>query len=63
MTTLTRPEGTDPRDLDLTRRGLAALLAAGYAAFATDGSARLQAWYRTHRRAAGQGIDFTQAST
>lgn len=39
MHTLTRPEGTDPRDLDLSRRGLAALLAAGYAAFASGAEA------------------------
>ena len=39
MSTLTRPEGTEPGDLDLTRRGLASLLAAGYAAFSTGADA------------------------
>ena len=39
VTTLTRPEGTDPRDLDVSRRGFAALVAAGYAAFATGADA------------------------
>jgi len=39
MNTLTRPEGTEPRDLDMTRRGLTAMLAAGYAAFASGADA------------------------
>ena len=39
MPTLTRPEGTAPGDLDLSRRGLAALLAAGYAAFSSGANA------------------------
>jgi carboxymethylenebutenolidase len=36
---LTRPEGTLPQDLHLSRRGLAGLLAAGYAAFAVSAEA------------------------
>lgn len=39
MTVLTRPEGTLPEDLHITRRGLTALLAAGYAAAATGADA------------------------
>ena len=39
MTVLTRPEGTLPEDLHLTRRSLAALLAAGYAAAAVSADA------------------------
>ena len=39
MTVLTRPEGTDPADLHLTRRSFAALVAAGYAAAAAAASA------------------------
>ncbi len=37
--TLTRPDGTEPRDLDVSRRSFAALVAAGYAAFATAAEA------------------------
>ena len=39
MTVLTRPEGTLPEDLHFTRRSLAALLAAGYAAAAVSAEA------------------------
>jgi carboxymethylenebutenolidase len=39
MLTLTRPEGTRPGDLDLTRRGVAAAFFAGYAASALSASA------------------------
>ena len=36
---LTRPEGGEPQDLHLSRRGLAALLSAGYAAYAVSATA------------------------
>ena len=36
---LTRPEGSDPRDLHLSRRGLAGLFATGYAAYALSADA------------------------
>lgn len=39
MTVLTRPEGTLPEDLHITRRSLAALIAAGYAAAAVSADA------------------------
>ena len=39
MTTLTRPEGTTPEDLHVTRRGFSALVAAGYAAIAAGADA------------------------
>lgn len=39
MTVLTRPEGTLPEDLHISRRGLTALLAAGYAAAAVHADA------------------------
>ncbi|MFZ4688787.1 MAG: dienelactone hydrolase family protein [Polymorphobacter sp.] len=39
MTVLTRPEGTLPEDLHISRRGLTALLAAGYAAAAVSADA------------------------
>ena len=34
MTTLTRPDGTKPSDLNLSRRGLAVAALGGYAVFA-----------------------------
>lgn len=39
MTVLTRPDGTRPEDLHVSRRGLTALLAAGYAAAAVHADA------------------------
>ena len=39
MATLTRPEGTIPEDLHVSRRGVAALIAAGYAAIAVGADA------------------------
>ncbi len=39
MTTLTRPEGTQPSDLNLSRRGLAVAALGGYAAFALSAKA------------------------
>ena len=39
MTTLTRPEGTKTGDLDLSRRGVAAVFFAGYAAAAVSAQA------------------------
>jgi len=39
MTTLTRPEGTKPSDLNLSRRGLAAAALGGYAVFALSAQA------------------------
>ena len=36
---LTRPEGSEPQDFHLSRRGLAALVTAGYAAFAASAQA------------------------
>ncbi len=39
MTVLTRPEGTLPEDLHISRRGIAALIAAGYAAAAVGADA------------------------
>ena len=39
MVVLTRPEGTLPEDLHISRRGFAALIAAGYAAAATGADA------------------------
>ena len=39
MTSLTRPEGTLPEDLHVTRRGFSALVAAGYAAIAAGADA------------------------
>lgn len=39
MATLTRPEGTRPEDLHITRRSVAALIAAGYAAIAVSADA------------------------
>ncbi|MDO9222185.1 MAG: dienelactone hydrolase family protein [Caulobacter sp.] len=39
MPTLTRPEGSEPRDFDLSRRALPALLFAGYAAAAVSARA------------------------
>ncbi|MBC7522750.1 MAG: dienelactone hydrolase family protein, partial [Sandarakinorhabdus sp.] len=39
MTVLTRPEGTLPQDLHISRRSLAALIAAGYAAAAVSADA------------------------
>ena len=39
MPVLTRPEGTEPEDLHISRRGFAALIAAGYAAAATGADA------------------------
>ncbi len=39
MPVLTRPEGTPPADLHLSRRGLAGLFATGYAAFALSAEA------------------------
>lgn len=39
MTTLTRPEGTQPSDLNLSRRGLAVAALGGYAAFALSAQA------------------------
>ena len=39
MLTLTRPDGTEATDLHVTRRSFAALVAAGYAAFATAAEA------------------------
>lgn len=39
MTTLTRPEGTDPKDLHLSRRGLAGAFFGGYAVYALSAEA------------------------
>ena len=39
MTTLTRPDGTQPSDLNLSRRGLAVAALGGYAAFALSAQA------------------------
>ena len=39
MITLTRPEGTEARDLDLSRRGLAAAIFGGYAVYAFSAEA------------------------
>ena len=39
MPTLTRPEGSEPRDFDLSRRALPALFFAGYAAAAVSARA------------------------
>lgn len=39
MQTLTRPEGTDPRDLTLSRRGLAGAFFGGYAVYALSAQA------------------------
>jgi len=39
MSSLTRPEGTLPQDLHISRRGVAALIAAGYAAIAVGADA------------------------
>ena len=39
MATLTRPEGTHPEDLHITRHSVAALIAAGYAAIAVSADA------------------------
>ena len=39
MASLTRPEGTHPEDLHITRRSVAALIAAGYAAIAVSADA------------------------
>src|SRR5580692_8218217 len=39
MVTLTRPEGADARDLHMTRRGIAGLFFAGYAAAALSANA------------------------
>ncbi len=39
MTVLTRPEGTLPQDLHVSRRGFSALIAAGYAVFSTGANA------------------------
>lgn len=39
MITLTRPEGSQPSDLDMTRRGIAALFFSGYAASALSAKA------------------------
>ncbi len=39
MTVLTRPEGTLPADLHVSRRGLSALIAAGYAVFSSGADA------------------------
>ena len=37
--TLTRPEGSEPKDFDVSRRGVAGLFFAGYAAFAASADA------------------------
>lgn len=39
MTVLTRPDGTEPEDLLVSRRGLSAIIAAGYAAIAAGAEA------------------------
>ena len=49
MTVLTRPEGTLPEDLHISRRSLAALIAAGYAAAAVSAAPRLANFRRAPR--------------
>ncbi len=49
---LTRPEGSQPRDLQLSRRGLAGLFATGYAAYALSAQAE-----PIHTDEAGLAID------
>lgn len=53
---LTRPEGSDPRDLHLSRRGLAGLFATGYAAYALSADAE-----PIHTDEAGLAIDQVRA--